>query len=240
MSKSCPTRLLVFIQRRRKFHRQPQIRAHNREINTNSMATALTERPTAPSLAYDPDFEAYEQRKQRRLAEEQLPKDLPAGFPAQFETPSTWKGDQWNDESRFVYVFSKEDLADIDQALAHFKCTLYHVDSPRTHSRSHSAQPGTWACLSTHLSLEASQHAIATMLQRSLRRAWLRHPSWLPGRSIRSPRYGDCLHWGLILHRKPQRSTGSKWCHPYSRHRSLKDAYCRNARIYCRSSGVPY
>ncbi|KAI9718498.1 MAG: hypothetical protein M1828_006681 [Chrysothrix sp. TS-e1954] len=85
------------------------------------MATAEAARVTAPNLSYDPDFEDYSRRKERRLHQEKLPTHLPPGFPQQFDTPSAWKGSDWKDESVFVYQFSKGDLEDIDQALAHFK-----------------------------------------------------------------------------------------------------------------------
>ena len=87
------------------------------------MATADVIQPTAPSLSYDPDFDDYNQRKERRLAPETIAKDLPAGFPPKFETPSAWKGSDWTDDSKFVYSFSTEDIRQIDEALTHFKST---------------------------------------------------------------------------------------------------------------------
>lgn len=83
--------------------------------------------PGQPDIGYTPDFDTYSARTKRRVETEQLSSELPEAFPKQLESELVWdpaaleasKYD-WN------YVLTKDDIAELRQALAHFKC-MYHT-----------------------------------------------------------------------------------------------------------------
>lgn len=53
-------------------------------------------------------------------APDELP-GVPAGYPTCLRGESAWAGCRFNDETRFIYVLTQSDLAEVSQALAHFK-----------------------------------------------------------------------------------------------------------------------
>lgn len=78
--------------------------------------------PGQPDIAYHPDWNNYQARIARRLATEDLPKELPEGFPKELKGDLVWEGETLAEKYDWTYVLSEEQLAEIDAALQHFKC----------------------------------------------------------------------------------------------------------------------
>ncbi|KAL1901116.1 hypothetical protein Sste5346_002183 [Sporothrix stenoceras] len=87
------------------------------------MTAAVSRGPAGqPDIGYTPDFDKYSARSKYRQETEQLNSELPAGFPKQLEFELVWdpaslgaSGYDWN------YVLTADDIAELRQALAHFK-----------------------------------------------------------------------------------------------------------------------
>ncbi|KAK0391429.1 hypothetical protein NLU13_0929 [Sarocladium strictum] len=77
--------------------------------------------PGQPDIAYHPDWNNYQARIARRLATEDLPKELPEGFPKELKGDLVWEGETLAEKYDWTYVLSEEQLAEIDAALQHFK-----------------------------------------------------------------------------------------------------------------------
>ena len=97
--------------------------------------TTLTEAyqisPTQPDISYAPDPEKYALRTQRRVENEKLHlTGLPVGFPEKLISTFVWEGQDFAKESDHVYVLSEENVAEIESALQHFRCTAQSNDSP--------------------------------------------------------------------------------------------------------------
>ena len=94
------------------------------------MPTIQLQNSSQPDFTYLPDRVNYKNRVARRLAEEQLEKDLPEGFPAQLEGPKLWKGSDYEGkESEWVYELSEAELKEIDDAVHDFEATEKHFSA---------------------------------------------------------------------------------------------------------------
>lgn len=78
--------------------------------------------PGQPDIAYHPDWEKYQARATRRAKLENLPKTLPDDFPAELKGSLVWEGATLAQSYDWTYVLSADQLKEIDDALAHFKC----------------------------------------------------------------------------------------------------------------------
>ena len=77
--------------------------------------------PGQPDIAYAPDFEKYQARTARRLAEGNLPRTLPDGFPSELSGDLVWDGKTLEQTHDWTYVLSEAQLDEIESALKHFK-----------------------------------------------------------------------------------------------------------------------
>lgn len=96
------------------------------------MAAAAVLTPAAqPDIQYAPDIEKWHQRTAKRLREEndRLQKTLPEGFPAQLQGSLVWEGKTVGQSYDWTYVLNEEQLAEIDDAVRHFKCKSEAVRS---------------------------------------------------------------------------------------------------------------
>jgi hypothetical protein len=85
---------------------------------------ALTQsQPRQPDISYHPDFEKYQLRSARlkELRARAPDSSLPAGFPKQLTSPLVWEGKDFVDESEWTVSLSGPQLAEIHEALLHFK-----------------------------------------------------------------------------------------------------------------------
>lgn len=78
--------------------------------------------PGQPDISYAPDYDKYQARAARRVQSENLPTTLPDGFPEQLKSDLVWEGNTLADTYDWTYVLSEDQLAEIDQAVGHFKC----------------------------------------------------------------------------------------------------------------------
>lgn len=78
--------------------------------------------PGQPDINYAPDYDKWQARAARRLAEGGLPTKVPEGFPEQLTGDVVWEGATLAETYDWTYVLSEEQLAEIDQAVAHFTC----------------------------------------------------------------------------------------------------------------------
>ncbi|KXJ85894.1 TfdA family taurine catabolism dioxygenase TauD [Microdochium bolleyi] len=92
-------------------------------IETASVTPAALPPPGQPDIAYAPDRAKWEARTARRLAQGGLRTTLPEGFPKQLQGELVWDGATLTQEYDWTYVLNKEQLAEVDAALEHFKCT---------------------------------------------------------------------------------------------------------------------
>ncbi|KAH8587384.1 TfdA family taurine catabolism dioxygenase TauD [Bisporella sp. PMI_857] len=77
--------------------------------------------PGQPDIQYAPDHEKWQARAARRKATEDLPATLPDGFPEQLSGPMVWDGKTVAQEYEWVYALNEAQLAEIEEALKHFK-----------------------------------------------------------------------------------------------------------------------
>ncbi|KAJ0426714.1 hypothetical protein BJY00DRAFT_320369 [Aspergillus carlsbadensis] len=74
-----------------------------------------------PDIQYLPDAIKYAARTKRRLQNEDLPRTLPEGFPAKLESELVWDGKNLAESYDWNYHLTKEDIEEVEAALAHFK-----------------------------------------------------------------------------------------------------------------------
>lgn len=110
-------------------HRKPTASAKDIGIAMSTTVTSLSTSaarvagpPGQPDIEYRPDFEKYQARTARRLAEGNLQKTLPEGFPQNLTGDLVWEGETLADTYDWTYVLSEEQLDEIEAALKHFKC----------------------------------------------------------------------------------------------------------------------
>ncbi|KAJ8132020.1 hypothetical protein O1611_g1602 [Lasiodiplodia mahajangana] len=87
---------------------------------TSTIPVALAP-PGQPDISYHPSYEKWQARITRRLQEGNLPKSVPEGFPEKLTGDLVWEGQTIADTYNWTYVLSPEHLAEIDQAVVHFK-----------------------------------------------------------------------------------------------------------------------
>lgn len=78
--------------------------------------------PGQPDISYAPDYDKYQSRAARRVQSENLTSTLPEGFPKQLKGDLVWEGNTLAGTYDWTYVLSDDQLAEIDQAVKHFKC----------------------------------------------------------------------------------------------------------------------
>lgn len=78
--------------------------------------------PGQPDISYAPDYDKYQARAARRVQSENLPSTLPEGFPEQLKGDLVWEGNTLAETYDWTYVLNEDHLAEIDQAVKHFKC----------------------------------------------------------------------------------------------------------------------
>ncbi|KAI8069426.1 hypothetical protein BC940DRAFT_332339 [Gongronella butleri] len=85
------------------------------------MPTVQVHNSTQPDITYLPDKKNWQARTARRLAEEELRKELPEGFPEQLEGPKLWTGADYQDhEDQWVYELNEQELREIQDAVDDF------------------------------------------------------------------------------------------------------------------------
>ncbi|KAL4921861.1 hypothetical protein BDW62DRAFT_218502 [Aspergillus aurantiobrunneus] len=77
--------------------------------------------PLQPDINYAPDYDKWQARAARRVAAGGLPSKVPEGLPEQLAGDMVWEGETLAETYDWTYVFSSEQLVEIDQALAHFQ-----------------------------------------------------------------------------------------------------------------------
>ncbi|KAI9309649.1 hypothetical protein BJ944DRAFT_226638 [Cunninghamella echinulata] len=86
------------------------------------MPTIQLKNNTQPDITYLPNKKNWQARTARRLAEENLTKELPAGFPEQLEGPKVWKGSDYEgQEHEWIYQLNDQELNEIHEALLDFE-----------------------------------------------------------------------------------------------------------------------
>lgn len=86
--------------------------------------------PGQPDISYHPDWDKYQARVARRTQTENLPKTLPEGFPKEIKGDLVWEGETVAQTYNWTYVFSADQLAEIDNAVTHFKCKALATPIP--------------------------------------------------------------------------------------------------------------
>ncbi|KAH9888307.1 TfdA family taurine catabolism dioxygenase TauD [Xylariomycetidae sp. FL2044] len=76
--------------------------------------------PGQPDIDYPPDYDKWQARAARRRAAGNLP-GLPNGFPEKLAGPMVWEGKTVAETYDWTYVLDSKQLAEIDEAVAHFK-----------------------------------------------------------------------------------------------------------------------
>jgi hypothetical protein len=87
-----------------------------------STTSAAQPPPGQPDISYHPNWDKYQARVARRTQTEDLPKTLPEGFPKELKGDLVWEGESLAQKYDWTYVFSAAQLAEIDNAVNHFKC----------------------------------------------------------------------------------------------------------------------
>ena len=85
--------------------------------------------PGQPDISYAPNLEKYQARTASRLAEGNLPKTLPEGFPSKLQGDLVWEGETLAETYDWTYVLSEEQLDEIEAALRHFKGAHAYVSA---------------------------------------------------------------------------------------------------------------
>ncbi|KAF4123821.1 Taurine catabolism dioxygenase TauD, TfdA family [Geosmithia morbida] len=88
--------------------------------------------PGQPDIAYAPDYDNWQARVARRLADGNLPTSVPEGFPDKLEGDLVWEGSTLAETYNWTYSLNSEQLAEIDGAVAHFKSlglSLGHISA---------------------------------------------------------------------------------------------------------------
>lgn len=90
-----------------------------------SFPTPVAEAPPGqPDIQYAPDYAKYQARAARRVQTENLPKSVPEGFPDQLQGDMVWEGETVAQTYDWTFVLNDKQLAEIDEAVKHFKCWL--------------------------------------------------------------------------------------------------------------------
>lgn len=72
-------------------------------------------------IGYEVDEAKYRRRSEARLRAGDLPTAVPAGWPAEVSGPLVWSGDDYSDETEYVYELTDADKEEIARALKFFK-----------------------------------------------------------------------------------------------------------------------
>ena len=81
--------------------------------------------PAQPDISYLPDPEKYALRTQYRVKNEQVHlTGLPTEFPQKLVSTCAWEGKDLVNEDEYVYALSEQETAEVESALAHFKCMI--------------------------------------------------------------------------------------------------------------------
>lgn len=78
--------------------------------------------PGQPDIDYAPDYDKWQARAAKRVAAGDLDSKVPDGFPEQLTGDLVWDGKTLSQAYDWTFVLNTEQLAEIDRALAHFKC----------------------------------------------------------------------------------------------------------------------
>jgi hypothetical protein len=89
---------------------------------SSSTTPAAQPPPGQPDISYHPDWNKYQTRVARRTQTDNLTKTLPEGFPKELKGDLVWEGESLAQKYDWTYVFSTDQLAEIDNAVTHFKC----------------------------------------------------------------------------------------------------------------------
>ena len=73
--------------------------------------------PGQPEINYAPNFDNWQARAARRLAQGNLPSEVPKGFPDQLAGPMVWEGSTLREHHDWTYVLNTEQLVEIDKYL---------------------------------------------------------------------------------------------------------------------------
>ncbi|KAM0330168.1 hypothetical protein ACHAQA_004341 [Verticillium albo-atrum] len=84
-------------------------------------ASTVVPPPGQPDIGYHPDWDNYQARIARRRQTEDLPTILPNGFPKELKGDLVWDGETIAEKYDWTYVLSADQLAEIDEAVVHFK-----------------------------------------------------------------------------------------------------------------------
>lgn len=168
--------------------------------------------PGQPDISYAPDYDKYQARAARRLQSGNLPTTLPEGFPEQLNGDLVWEGNTLAETYDWTYVLSKDQLAEIDRAVGHFKCQFEFLGSFRCGSKSLIYCFSTWcpylACFKGHFSPSQAALGTPTSFPRVALRPWiLRHQRV---ESRRAHTRGEYYHlcWPVVPYRFPTRPPG--------------------------------
>lgn len=83
---------------------------------------AITITRTQPDISYHPDLNKFHLRTERLKAERDPEATLPSGFPKELTGTLVWEGQDFKDDRDWTLVLNEEQLAEIHDALLHFKC----------------------------------------------------------------------------------------------------------------------
>lgn len=78
-----------------------------------------------PDIEWLPSYDTYRARVERLAALAlERPNHVPSGWPSRINAPRNWSGSEYADSSRYVVQLTEEEIAEIDEALSHFKGEL--------------------------------------------------------------------------------------------------------------------
>jgi hypothetical protein len=77
-------------------------------------------RTKQPDINYQPDISRYKARTEWRLKNEELPRELPEGFPKKLVSPLVWEGSSLKSDE-WVSTLTKADHEEIEEAVVYFK-----------------------------------------------------------------------------------------------------------------------
>ena len=81
--------------------------------------------PIQPDISYTPNPDKYALRTQRRVKNEKLHlTGLPVGFPPKLVSTFVWEGEELARQYDSVYALSEQEVAEVESAIGHFKCTF--------------------------------------------------------------------------------------------------------------------
>lgn len=84
-----------------------------------------TDNVVRPDIEWLPSYDTYKARIARLAALNfDRPTSVPYGWPARIDAPRNWSGSEYADSSRYVVELTKEDIAEIEHALSHFRGRL--------------------------------------------------------------------------------------------------------------------